>query len=47
MKAMILAAGKGDRLRPGPGLTPQPWISAGSVPVLESHMRALAAAGFT
>lgn len=47
MKAMILAAGKGERLRPLTLHTPKPLIRAGNVPLIEYHLRALAAAGFT
>ena len=47
MKAMILAAGKGERLRPLTLHTPKPLIRAGGVPLIEFHLRALSAAGFT
>ena len=47
MKAMILAAGKGERLRPLTLHTPKPLIRAGGVPLIEYHLRALAAAGFS
>ena len=47
MKAMILAAGKGERLRPLTLHTPKPLVQAGGVPLIEYHVRALAAAGFT
>lgn len=47
MKAMILAAGKGERLRPLTLHTPKPLIRVGGVPLIEYHLRALAAAGFT
>ena len=47
MKAMILAAGKGERMRPLTLTTPKPLIRAGGVPLIEHHLRALAAAGFT
>jgi MurNAc alpha-1-phosphate uridylyltransferase len=46
MKAMILAAGKGERLRPLTLHTPKPLIRAGGVPLIEYHLKALAAAGF-
>ena len=46
MKAMILAAGKGERMRPLTLHTPKPLIRAGGVPLIEFHLRALAAAGF-
>jgi MurNAc alpha-1-phosphate uridylyltransferase len=47
MKAMILAAGKGERLRPLTLHTPKPLVRAGGVPLIEYHLRALKAAGFT
>jgi MurNAc alpha-1-phosphate uridylyltransferase len=46
MKAMILAAGKGERLRPLTLHTPKPLVRAGGVPLIEYHLRALQAAGF-
>ncbi|MBD9441342.1 N-acetylmuramate alpha-1-phosphate uridylyltransferase MurU [Pseudomonas sp. PDM04] len=47
MKAMILAAGKGERLRPLTLTTPKPLVRANGVPLIEYHLHALAAAGFT
>lgn len=47
MKAMILAAGKGERMRPLTLHTPKPLLPVGGVPLIEHHIRALAAAGFT
>ncbi|WP_219273793.1 N-acetylmuramate alpha-1-phosphate uridylyltransferase MurU [Pseudomonas sp. Xaverov 83] len=47
MKAMILAAGKGERMRPLTLHTPKPLIQAGSKRLIEYHLEALAKAGFT
>ncbi|MEE4719318.1 nucleotidyltransferase family protein [Pseudomonas alliivorans] len=46
MKAMILAAGKGERLRPLTLHTPKPLVRAGGVPLIEYHLNALREAGF-
>ncbi len=45
MKAMILAAGFGERMRPLTEVTPKPLLRAGGIPLMEHHVRALAGAG--
>ncbi|WP_285960157.1 N-acetylmuramate alpha-1-phosphate uridylyltransferase MurU [Pseudomonas tohonis] len=47
MRAMILAAGKGERMRPLTLHTPKPLVRAGGTPLIEFHIHALAAAGFS
>jgi MurNAc alpha-1-phosphate uridylyltransferase len=46
MKAMILAAGRGERLRPLTDHTPKPLLEAGGQPLVEHIIIALVAAGF-
>ncbi|MCR2746263.1 N-acetylmuramate alpha-1-phosphate uridylyltransferase MurU [Limnobacter parvus] len=45
MKAMILAAGRGERMRPLTDHCPKPLLPAGGKPLLQWHIEALAAAG--
>jgi MurNAc alpha-1-phosphate uridylyltransferase len=47
MKAMILAAGVGERMRPLTGHTPKPLLQVAGTPLIEHHIRHLAQAGFT
>ncbi len=46
MKAMILAAGRGERLRPLTDTTPKPLLRAGGKPLIVWHLERLAAAGY-
>lgn len=47
MKAMILAAGRGERMRPHTDHTPKPLLMAGGRRLIEHHLAALGAAGIT
>jgi N-acetyl-alpha-D-muramate 1-phosphate uridylyltransferase len=46
MRVMILAAGRGERLRPLTDSIPKAMVSAGGKPLIAWHLERLAAAGF-
>jgi MurNAc alpha-1-phosphate uridylyltransferase len=45
MRAMILAAGRGERMRPLTDKTPKPLLSIGGKSMIQYHIESLAAAG--
>ena len=47
MKAMILAAGRGDRMRPLTDATPKPLLLANGKPLIQYNIEKLVDAGFT
>jgi len=47
MKAMILAAGRGERMRPLTDTFPKPMLKVAGIPLIEHHIIKLAKAGIT
>ncbi|MGH8727522.1 MAG: N-acetylmuramate alpha-1-phosphate uridylyltransferase MurU [Burkholderiales bacterium] len=47
MKAMLLAAGRGERMRPLTDVTPKALLSVGGKPLMVWHLERLRAAGFS
>jgi N-acetyl-alpha-D-muramate 1-phosphate uridylyltransferase len=47
MKAMLLAAGRGERLRPYTDKCPKPLFEVEGIPLIEHHLLALKSAGIT
>lgn len=47
MKAMILAAGRGERMRPLTDTCPKPLLQVGGQRLIEYHLQQLAAGGFS
>ncbi len=45
MRAMILAAGRGERMRPLTDIVPKPLLRVAGLPLVEHHIRRLASAG--